>query len=97
MPPIIISRFLLNLRQANNQGLESGTVVQRSTIRFKSDMIVGNMGQSLRFGQEEDEDPVTISEDERTDIELGESDASPVEGFDHDIKDIGEIQEVSVV
>ncbi|KAI0685094.1 hypothetical protein BC835DRAFT_1421587 [Cytidiella melzeri] len=96
-PPIIISRFLLNLRQASNQEPESGTVAQKSTTRFKSDMIVGNMGQSLRFGRDEDEDSVTGSEDEHSGIELGELDASPVEGFGHDIKDKGEIQEVLVV
>jgi hypothetical protein len=48
---MLISRFMLNLRQAD--GILHTTrqdTVNRSTIRFNADILVGNMGESLQFG-----------------------------------------------
>jgi hypothetical protein len=46
---------MLNLRQANSPSESSRSngrdTTQRSTIRFNASIIVGNMGESLDFGQ----------------------------------------------
>ncbi|KAI0804582.1 hypothetical protein BC629DRAFT_1189999 [Irpex lacteus] len=56
LPPILLSRFMLSLRQANANTTESrtGSGTQRSTIRFNSDVLIGNMGESLEFGADSD-------------------------------------------
>lgn len=62
---IMLSRFMLSLRQVNldsnlsqtpSEHSHGATHGQRSTIRFNSDIIVGNMGESLRVGNEGDYD-----------------------------------------
>lgn len=52
LPPIIICRFILNLRQISPVGSSWTSGNESTSIRF-----VGNMGESLQFGAgEEDED-----------------------------------------
>ncbi len=54
MPSIIVCRFILSLRQIKPAGnsLVSGTSHgQQASVRF-----AGNMGQSLEFGTDEEED-----------------------------------------
>jgi hypothetical protein len=48
---MLISRFLLNLRQAdgNSHTTTRDDAINRSTIRFNADILVGNMGESLQF------------------------------------------------
>lgn len=62
---IMLSRFMLSLRQVNldvnlsqtpSEYSHGATHGHRSTIRFNSDIIVGNMGESLRVGSEGDHD-----------------------------------------
>lgn len=47
---------MLSLRQANANTIESrtGSRTQRSTIRFTSDVLIGNMGESLELGADSD-------------------------------------------
>ena len=45
---------MLNLRDKTSPAQTQSTI-QASTIRFNADMVVGNMGQSLRFGPDDDE------------------------------------------
>lgn len=59
-----MSRFMLNLRQASErsgQSLHDST--HFSTIRFNPNLIMGNMGESLRFGNEEEDDAWDTSEE----------------------------------
>ena len=49
--PIIVCRFILNLRQANPSGTSRLSDNQSVSLRF-----VGNAGESLRFGRDEDEE-----------------------------------------
>jgi hypothetical protein len=55
---------MLNLRNETSS-LHAQSTAQISTMRF-DDRIIGNMGQSLRFGPEDDD----VDEDYRTDQEL---------------------------
>ncbi len=47
---------MLNLRQVGKtpEGLPSDTTIPRSTLIFNSNVLVGNMGESLAFGEEDD-------------------------------------------
>jgi hypothetical protein len=45
---------MLNLRGDKSLDRAHSTI-RASTIRFNTNMLVGNMGQSLRFGSEEDD------------------------------------------
>lgn len=49
---------MLNLRQVGKtpEGLPSDTAIPRSTLIFNSNVLVGNMGESLAFGEEEGHD-----------------------------------------
>jgi hypothetical protein len=55
VPPILISRFILNLRQIDedsgslHHNFNGDSTAQKSTIRFNVNAIVGNMGESLDF------------------------------------------------
>jgi hypothetical protein len=50
---MLISRFMLNLRHEASS-LHAQNTVRLPTMRF-SDRIIGNMGQPLRFGLEDDD------------------------------------------
>jgi hypothetical protein len=54
LPAILIYRFILNLRDEASAS-HTQTTARISTVRFgfNSDIIVGNMGQSLQFGSED--------------------------------------------
>ncbi|KAI0084405.1 hypothetical protein BDY19DRAFT_909879 [Irpex rosettiformis] len=57
---IVISRFMLSLRQTSEQhtGALGSSVAQQSTVHFNSnvsDILVGNMGESLMLGEQEDD------------------------------------------
>ncbi|PSR73050.1 hypothetical protein PHLCEN_2v11072 [Hermanssonia centrifuga] len=56
MPPILISRFLLNLRQIDNRDDEETEVTHVSTLGFCASVSVGNMGESLDHGPAEYDD-----------------------------------------
>ncbi|KAI0825866.1 hypothetical protein BC629DRAFT_30999 [Irpex lacteus] len=47
-PPMIVCRFILNLRQCEPAGSSWASANQSRSLRF-----VGNMGQSLQFGDED--------------------------------------------
>ncbi|KAI0769540.1 hypothetical protein BC629DRAFT_1595854 [Irpex lacteus] len=51
IPPIIVCRFILNLRQVKHAGSSWVSGGQSHSLRF-----VGNMGQSLQFGEDEQEE-----------------------------------------
>ena len=46
---------MLNLRQAVRDAELPNNTTNRSTIHFNSNVLVGNLGQSLKFGAEYDE------------------------------------------
>lgn len=48
-------RFMLNLKQAIHQP-GSDITDTRFTIRFNADILVGNLGESLRSGGDDDDD-----------------------------------------
>ncbi|KAI0085146.1 hypothetical protein BDY19DRAFT_458363 [Irpex rosettiformis] len=55
LPAVLMSRFILNLKQAAVEtDLES--TVNNSTLQFSSNILVGNMGESLDLG--DDPEPV---------------------------------------
>ncbi|THG95136.1 hypothetical protein EW026_g6455 [Hermanssonia centrifuga] len=56
IPPILISRFLLNLRQIDNDDDEEAEVTHVSTLGFRASVSVGNMGESLDHGPAEYDD-----------------------------------------
>jgi hypothetical protein len=60
---MLISRFMLNLRQANETS-DGATTHNRSTIRFDVNNLVGNMGESLQFGTRSYDDDTEDSVDE---------------------------------
>ncbi|KAI0084028.1 hypothetical protein BDY19DRAFT_910114 [Irpex rosettiformis] len=57
---IIVSRFLLNLKQAgSSQGSNvsnTGTMLRMSAVHFNSEIFVGNLGESLDLGIEDEVD-----------------------------------------
>ena len=62
LSPIIICRFILDLRQVepiSGNSQTSGSVDQSATLRF-----VGNAGGSLRLREDEDEDDEDEDEDD---------------------------------
>jgi hypothetical protein len=61
---MIISRFMLNLCQANETS--DATTQNRSTIRFNVNNFVGNMGESLEFGTNNYDDDTEDNVDENT-------------------------------
>lgn len=63
--PILISRFLLNLRQVdrspNNSTLETRSAARSASVRFNiPESVIGNLGESLR---EYDDDVVDEADD----------------------------------
>ncbi|KAI0777959.1 hypothetical protein BC629DRAFT_1594680 [Irpex lacteus] len=72
---IIISRFMLNLRQVAEveQSSVSAGTAHRSTLLFNADVIVGNMGESLNFDVNSDE------EDADADTDIGRNDREGIE------------------
>ncbi|KAI0705162.1 hypothetical protein BC835DRAFT_558114 [Cytidiella melzeri] len=94
IPPIIISRFTLNLRQENHtsedlRSSQESAAPRKSIIRFLADILIGKMGESLRF-QTEYNDPGAGSGDERNGSELGGLDVHPPEGSNHDTEGIAQ-------
>ncbi|KAI0084474.1 hypothetical protein BDY19DRAFT_909816 [Irpex rosettiformis] len=73
MPPIIVCRFILNLRQVKPAGSSWLSGGQSVNLRF-----VGNMGEALHFGADEGgedfETPITPSTDELHDPPLEATD-----------------------
>jgi hypothetical protein len=68
LPSILISRFMLNLRQVDEKSKGLGTngyeTIPKSALRFNANALIGNMGESLQFGDdnfqdEEDESVLT--------------------------------------
>ena len=70
LAPILISRFIINLRQSvpSEDDSELGTPSRPSTLRFNiPEHIVGNLGESLRVGGDDfegDEDGILNREDD---------------------------------
>lgn len=64
----MVSRFILNLRQIDrddvNETSRNGTLIFRSPT---VPIIMGNMGESLEFGHEQDTDQ--LEQDEQGDID----------------------------
>lgn len=53
--PVVISRFLLNLRQVVHQEQVASRFSRFSALNFRiQDSIVGNMGEALDIGTSED-------------------------------------------
>jgi hypothetical protein len=66
LQPILISRFMLNLRQAaENPGPESTT--HRSTIRFNMSIPIGNIGESLEFATQPESDDDNLENESNED------------------------------
>lgn len=79
---IIISRFILNLRQANQPFEDTSDTAGWSTSRFNSHIFVGNLGESLVFGDTDDSDDsdvVTMS---------ARQDSPSIESYQHRDNDI---------
>lgn len=81
---------MLNLRQVNRDSERSHATEQRSTIHFSTNIIVGNMGESLQFGAQSHDDGVEDDVDENT--------AAPSSLSDFDVpSDTGPINRVIAV
>lgn len=63
---------MLNLRQVNPLAgwSEQQSTGQKSTIRFNAEVLVGNMGESIRFGEDSEEAVEHITSGEPTSIEM---------------------------
>ncbi|KAI0769498.1 hypothetical protein BC629DRAFT_1680760 [Irpex lacteus] len=86
IPPLIICRFLLNLRQVD-LGLEESSLVsgrQSHSVRF-----VGNIGESLQFGGDDNEDDGDGEDGYELDEYYTQTDLSPASAGD-DVKAYGE-------
>ncbi|KAI0085171.1 hypothetical protein BDY19DRAFT_909283 [Irpex rosettiformis] len=89
---IIVSRFILNLRQAVKEPGMPNNTTNRSTIHFNSDILVGDLGQSLKFGAEYDESDLMVDDSGRT-VEGSEyfkstgstAQGSPSEDYSHSV------------
>lgn len=53
MQSIVICRFMLNLKRAGGESVSESTTVHRSTIRFNTNTLIGNLGDSLNLWDEE--------------------------------------------
>ncbi|KAI0092954.1 hypothetical protein BDY19DRAFT_398879 [Irpex rosettiformis] len=59
---ILMCRFMLNLKQVDSPGQSTGRSAHMSTIHFNSDLLVGNLGESLELGHEADELDLEVSD-----------------------------------
>lgn len=73
LPPIIVCRFILNLRQVKHAGSSWVSGDQSHSLKF-----VGNMGQSLQFGEDQEEDDRLGGDEHTTEFgDLPEAGAEP--------------------
>ncbi|KAJ3559717.1 hypothetical protein NM688_g175 [Phlebia brevispora] len=70
LPNIILSRFLINLRQADRPDANSAALSHFSAPNFRMPSIIGNLGETLSDGDED------LSDDESTADETCEADPS---------------------
>ena len=75
-PSILLCRFILNLREAADEPIDdSALTAPRSPMHFRSNILLGNLGEPLEFGGETDE------QEPKDSIELSERSVYHLETF----------------